>query len=160
MQPFAGVVVDGIKPIDNRSWPTDYRGPIAIHASSKFFPGMVDELQRYGVAVASPERKNWPTMAILGTVEIADCVFFNSRHDEPAIIDAAKAAGILSPRSKKVDIDKILPWAHGRYCWIFRNPIKFREPIPALGKLNLWYLSSEQQAAVAQAIAAASALED
>jgi hypothetical protein len=31
-QPWAGLIVAGIKDIENRSWSTSYRGPILIHA--------------------------------------------------------------------------------------------------------------------------------
>jgi|SRR5690242_8015772 len=32
IQPWASLIADGIKTIETRSWPTNYRGPIAIHA--------------------------------------------------------------------------------------------------------------------------------
>lgn len=31
-QPWASLIVAGIKNIENRSWPTHYRGPLLIHA--------------------------------------------------------------------------------------------------------------------------------
>lgn len=31
-QPYAELIARGEKPIENRTWPTSYRGPIAIHA--------------------------------------------------------------------------------------------------------------------------------
>jgi ASCH domain len=35
-EPFASAVLLGIKPVENRSWKTEYRGPLLIHASKKF----------------------------------------------------------------------------------------------------------------------------
>jgi hypothetical protein len=32
-QPWADLIVNGSKNIENRSWPTSYRGPVLIHAS-------------------------------------------------------------------------------------------------------------------------------
>jgi hypothetical protein len=32
-QPWATLIVRGIKDIENRSWPTRYRGPVLVHAS-------------------------------------------------------------------------------------------------------------------------------
>jgi hypothetical protein len=31
-QPWAWLIVHGFKPVENRDWATDYRGPLAIHA--------------------------------------------------------------------------------------------------------------------------------
>ncbi len=56
-QPYAHLIAIGAKPIENREWPTRYRGPLAIHAgrsrdwldedSEAEFPGMV-----FGAVVA------------------------------------------------------------------------------------------------------------
>lgn len=35
-QPWAWLLVNGFKPVENRSWPTKVRGRIAIHAGKKF----------------------------------------------------------------------------------------------------------------------------
>jgi len=31
-QPFASLIASGSKFVENRTWPTSYRGPLAIHA--------------------------------------------------------------------------------------------------------------------------------
>lgn len=41
MQPWAGLAVAGIKPIEVRSWTTKHRGPLLIHASRTPLPGGV-----------------------------------------------------------------------------------------------------------------------
>jgi hypothetical protein len=33
-QPWASLIVFGFKPIENRSWRTDYKGPLLIHSSA------------------------------------------------------------------------------------------------------------------------------
>lgn len=35
MQPWAWLIVNGHKSIENRNWPTKFRGPVAIHAGKK-----------------------------------------------------------------------------------------------------------------------------
>lgn len=35
-QPWASLIAQGIKDIENRTWKTSYRGRIYIHASGKF----------------------------------------------------------------------------------------------------------------------------
>lgn len=39
-QPWASLVALGVKSIETRSWPTQYRGPLAIHAAAKVPAGM------------------------------------------------------------------------------------------------------------------------
>lgn len=156
-QPLAGLVVKGIKPIENRSWKTNYRGMIAIHASGKFLPCVVRDLEKRGVplSVSSPTdaKENWPTQAILGVVEIADCVYFAGPEDEQTVIDAAKKAGILPSRPTKKQVNAVLFWLNvDCFAWLLKSPIAFKQPIPAGGKLNLWYLSDEQREAAARAI--------
>jgi hypothetical protein len=34
-QPYAWLIVAGFKTIENRTWRTNYRGPLQIHASQK-----------------------------------------------------------------------------------------------------------------------------
>lgn len=56
-QPYAELIARGEKPIENRTWPTTHRGPLAIHAGrsrdwldegdEQRYPGMV-----YGAVVA------------------------------------------------------------------------------------------------------------
>jgi activating signal cointegrator 1 len=43
-QPWATLVAIGAKRIETRSWPTNYRGPLAIHAA-KGFPKWAKENQ-------------------------------------------------------------------------------------------------------------------
>jgi hypothetical protein len=72
-QPWAWLVLHGGKDIENRSWPTDYRGPLAIHAGKAKMPeDMVQEIEdTYGVEVP---RGQLVYGAIIGLVDLVDCV--------------------------------------------------------------------------------------
>jgi hypothetical protein len=35
-QPWAWAIVQGLKPVENRTWATKYRGPLLIHAAKTF----------------------------------------------------------------------------------------------------------------------------
>lgn len=35
-QPYATLICSGVKPIENRSWNTDFRGRVLIHASKNY----------------------------------------------------------------------------------------------------------------------------
>lgn len=72
-QPWAWLIVNGKKPVENRTWPTQVRGWIAIHA---------------GKTLASPEERIWiqrkfpqiplpsnlDTGKIVGVAHLIDCV--------------------------------------------------------------------------------------
>jgi hypothetical protein len=64
-QPYAELIARGEKPIENRSWPTSFRGRIAIHAGKSKAWMDPDDGQRYpGLAFG----------AIVATAELYDCV--------------------------------------------------------------------------------------
>lgn len=83
-QPWAEAIVRGWKDVENRSWRTDYRGPVLIHASKAFD---VDEAYAYldvveRTGIGREDREPPLTMGdarsrcggIIGVAEIVDCV--------------------------------------------------------------------------------------
>jgi hypothetical protein len=72
-QPWAWLVINGYKDIENRSWRTNHRGPLLIHASSNLTEfsetaAMVET--KYHIRV--PE--NVEAGGIVGVVDVVDCV--------------------------------------------------------------------------------------
>jgi hypothetical protein len=71
-QPWATLIVRGIKDIENRSWATRYRGPLLIHASQGPSATSLDDIaRRLGVEFPAFEL---PRGGIVGVTEIVDCV--------------------------------------------------------------------------------------
>jgi ASCH domain len=62
-QPWADLIVRGIKDVENRSWRTNHRGPLLICASKKFD---LQDLQDFGL-------EDPPLGAIIGVVNLVDC---------------------------------------------------------------------------------------
>lgn len=79
-QPWAWLVVNGFKDIENRSRRTNHRGPLLIHAglsTSDYNSATAEWLrQKYGVVIPTELEFG----AILGLVEVVDCV---SNHPSP-----------------------------------------------------------------------------
>lgn len=71
-QPWAWLIVNGYKDIENRTWPTRFRGKVLIHAGKKWDEGIMpaDIKAMYGIEV--PRRLE--TGGIVGIAEITDCV--------------------------------------------------------------------------------------
>ena len=127
-QPWASLIVEGIKDIENRTWKTNFRGRILIHAGqNKLSPVRVLNEQQKAIVKS---RMLWnecclpETGAIIGSVEIVDCVI-----NHPSIW------------AEKTDLDSI----HNHmfdpfytYNWVLANPIKLDTPIPCKGKLSFW----------------------
>src|SRR5262245_43096307 len=69
-QPWADLIVNGSKNIENRDWPTSYRGPVLIYAAKKMaFDG------------CSKHRRSTGNLMRGGVVEIAEITGCVTRHD-------------------------------------------------------------------------------
>lgn len=107
-QPWAWGIIFGPKRIENRTWPTDYRGPLLIHAgkSRKWLGsenGRLSGLPLYDDLVYG---------AIIGVVMLDDCV--------------------------RVKAAPSTPFTEGPWCWLLGEVQAFAEPIPYRGQQNLF----------------------
>jgi hypothetical protein len=79
-QPWAQLIIDGHKEIENRSWPTKHRGALVIHAG---LGRDREALARFGHLLPDP----LPAGVALGTVDLVDCQLDGytdaSEHAEP-----------------------------------------------------------------------------
>ena len=123
-QPWANLIAHGIKDIENRTWRTNFRGRIYIHASQKCMSTPAVLLLTGEQIIASLSLKQWrfPCSAIIGEVDIVDCV---TNHES---IWADKDPNIYL-NGKKVNV----------YNWVLANAVLYDEPVLNVkGKLSLW----------------------
>jgi hypothetical protein len=135
-QPWASLIAHNIKPIENRTWKTSFRGRIFIHASAKkiktkdiLFPSnevWLNNVPRY-MRKAAFFNKNI-TSAIIGEVDIIDCVI-----NHPSIwAEKTKVIGHTIEGE---------PLYSGKpiYNWVLANAVLYDKPILNVkGKLSLW----------------------
>ena len=119
-QPWANLIVHDIKGIENRTWKTNYRGKVLVHAGADekldkmpldivFTESQLNELLKHFTENELCKRTGLYGK-IIGSVEIVDCV-----QNHPSI------------------------WAEKNvWNWVLANPIMFPKPIPAKGKLSFW----------------------
>ena len=118
IMPWPWLIMKYGKDVENRTWRTDYRGRILIHASKKPDPnylGIVKKILYKNIGLDKQE-EDWRYLnaalccSIIGSVELVDCV-----KNHPS------------------------PWAEpGMWHWVLQNPELFKKPILAKGSLGLW----------------------
>lgn len=157
-QPWAYLIASGIKDIENRTWkcPQKYIGQrVLIHASAKQFDirGLLSGSQQEHLIAKIPNKmplqKNIVNGAIIGSVEIVDCVVnHTSIWAEKSLesvcpicgrkITDTKPERQWCPDCRRV-LDKDVNYYNQIYNWVLANPILFDEPILNVkGKLGFW----------------------
>jgi hypothetical protein len=139
-QPWASLIVHGVKHIETRSKPTKIRGRIGIiagkHRPEEYekwgdwqyvpsrFPCEPDVLEHYASGMpGAPDEVRVTFGALIGTVELYDCV--------PISWPGRDLIG-----SDGHDITDQLPYGEfypGRWAWLLRDPQPLAEPIPMRG---------------------------
>ncbi len=122
-QPWATLVILGVKRWETRGWYTQHRGRIAIHAAkgwTKADREFADELREMGVL---PADEPLPLGAVLGTVRLDGLI-----RTHPDIV-----ARHISPTEYMLG-----DYSPGRYGWELGAVERFPDPIPARGALGLW----------------------
>ena len=146
-QPWASLIAAGYKTVETRSWPTNHRGPIAIHAGrTSAYEGIravaeaVRPAEQFDAGAAGVVDALYSTIYPLGAVvavaNLVDCV----RMDAEIIAAADPLERALGD------------WRSDRYGWQLADvqPIK---PIPCRGAQGIWQLDMATSAAVAGAVA-------
>ena len=77
-QPWAWLIIHGGKDIENRTWPTNVRGNIRVHAAKGMtraeYDGAVEFACDAGLTKPVPAFEDLKRGGIIGIVEIVDCV--------------------------------------------------------------------------------------
>ena len=69
-QPWAGLIVKGIKDVECRGWSTKYRGPLLIQSAARMTAEAVDD---FDVRTSMPGY-DYPMGVLLGSVDLVDIV--------------------------------------------------------------------------------------
>jgi len=120
-QPWAYLIVNGLKDIENRSWLTGYRGPFYIHTGKMPDPRFQRHPvtfkkyleSRHNITLDLYDLYNAPRGGIVGIAELTDCVDHSSS-----------------------------TWFEGPFGFVIENarPIKFRSCMGMLGFFDVMEL--------------------
>jgi hypothetical protein len=119
-QPWATLVAIGAKKIETRSWNTNYRGPLAIHAAKKC-PYEALELVFKEPFHSCIGRNQMPLGFIVATCVLVD-------------VERIYADSYIPGKPEFMFGD----YSIGRYMWKLDNVKILPEPIPAKGAMGLW----------------------
>ena len=118
-QPYAALIVTGEKLVENREWPTNYRGRLLIHAG-KSRQWLDDEDEQ-------------------DFAERGDPLVFGALVGEATLADVLHIAAI-----QRGDYDTRYPWlrdhahTHGLWCWVLQDVKRYAQPVPWKGAQGLW----------------------
>ena len=150
-QPWASLIVEGIKDVENRTWATKFRGRVLIHASQAWGKQNAEicisnehvkqalenlgMIHNYNVGETGYKGYSFSGLqhgAIIGSVEIVDCV-----------INHPSVWAEMTTENRKTESDPEDYEFKTIYNWVLANPIKFDEPIHSVkGKLSFWEYNS------------------
>jgi hypothetical protein len=131
-QPWATLVVLGIKRLETRRWQTTHSGLLAIHAS-RTFPAEGRELCRQEpfrsllARAGFSDEYELPRGALLGMVQLRRCLRIEEI-DLESLAEAERTAGDFSP---------------GRWAWVLEQAEPFLLPISCPGQRGVFTVSRE-----------------
>lgn len=121
-QPWASLIMAGTKDIENRTWKTDYRGVLVIHAS-RIEP---EAFETYGHLLL----EEIPTGSIIGTVRLVDCV---RDHESEWAIPGQWHWVLTDPRPcrPRAAKGKFQLWTPeiSDWAWVRRTRVSRRQPV-------------------------------
>ena len=123
-EPFATLIKDDVKIYETRSWKTNYRGEIYIHASKAMSKSEnVEKAMSYLKSELNPG-------CILCKCNLVDCIYMTEEFIQKIKNDTNES----NYGHYKV----------GRYAWTLELIEVLEEPIPAKGKLGIWNYEAEK----------------
>lgn len=141
-QPWATLIPLGAKRIETRSWRTDYRGPLAIHAAkgaTRYDVGMafVEPFESVLNAAGYQLFTQLPRGALIATCQLV------------SVIPVYKITerGFYSwtgpdDRVYRFDLTEqeraFGDYSFGRYAWLLADVQELPQPVPTRGALGLW----------------------
>lgn len=129
-QPWAWAIAHAGKRVENRTWPTRYRGPLAIHAgkSREYLDAEDPQAWPDAYNVAWPPEREFVFGAVVAVADLVACVELA----KVAALDPKQAAWLAEH-----------PFTEGPVCWILKNVRALLEPVPCRGGQGLWDLPAE-----------------
>ena len=116
-RPWVWAIFEGYKRVENRSWSTNHRGLLAVHAGRS--PDSDQRAIRTFQKLNIEYPEHFLSGQIVGTVEVSEVLslekYLEKYGDDPMNRE----------------------FAVGPYCWVLTSPVKYR-PITCPGNFQIW----------------------
>lgn len=122
-EPWASLIIEGYKEYEFRSWKTNYRGKILIHAGLNIEKDNLVKFKDYDINIQKGK--------IIGEAMLTDCIKVTEDFQKELL----KKDKIVYGQSDHAS----------DYAWKLENVIKYEEPISVKGKLGLWNYEFEKK---------------
>jgi hypothetical protein len=127
-QPHAAFIQYGLKPFETRSWATDYRGPLLIHAAKRL---MTDRDSQFAAQIfyeISETEAWWEDFPIFHggfvcVVDVTDCFMGHLVVEAP---EGRAYSNLLGNFNR------------GSFAWQLDEVKRFQTPVPARGRQRFW----------------------
>ena len=126
IEPWASLIKEEVKYIETRSWKTNYRGKLYIHASLKKVP---KNNERINNLVNLLQDKNFKYGYIIAEATLVDCIYMDEE---------------FLNKIKQNNTEYICgEYSIGRYAWLLKDIKPLSNPIKTKGSLGIWNYNKE-----------------
>lgn len=126
-EPYASLIKEKVKKIETRSWKTNYRGEIYLHASKK--PLAKKEIETLVEQLSFLKNTDFPYGYIIAKATLVDCI--------PMTMEWIET--VKKNHKEYITGD----YRIGRYGWVLENIEPLTTPILAKGSLGIWNYQEE-----------------
>jgi len=119
-QPWATLIAEGYKKYEFRSWKTNYRGEILIHAGKGIDKSSMERFKGLNL--------EYPTSKIVAKVNIIDCILLDDKLQQEILKENELVYGTSVSKEG--------------YAWKLDNVIKINSDKNINGKLSIWEIDN------------------
>ncbi len=123
-QPWATLIAEGIKKVEFRTWKTNYRGELYIHAGKGIDKKAIEEFKDLNLS--------YPQGQIIAKCELVDCIKIDKEEKEK-----------LKKENSRIYKNAIEHTGKMEYGFLLKNVEKIN-PISAKGKLSFWEYKKDE----------------
>jgi hypothetical protein len=116
-QPWASMIANGRKWVENRTWESLYRGPLLIHAGKGTQYGTRQEF----------EAKGYPLGAVIAVCNLCECYHVPTLREKSERELKSSELAVLSHE-----------YTEGPFAFVLENVRKLAAPVPWAGCLWIW----------------------
>lgn len=127
IEPFASLIMEKKKYIETRSWKTNYRGELYIHASSTKISKDILKREAYQIV----DDKHFKFGYIICKCKLVDCIYMTEDF-------------IKSMKENNYQEYICGDYQEGRYAWILDEIEILDKPIRAKGMLGIWNYNNDE----------------